>query len=341
MRTTSRRAFLGLTALGATALVTACGRGEAAGGAETKKLRYQGWVGQVTLPELAKDLGYLGDLELEWVGNTTSGPQDIQSAATGQVDFGGAFNGAVVKLVASKAPIVSVISYYGSDKDSYTGYFVLDSSPIRTPADLVASGAKVGMNTLGAHAEAILDTYLELAGIAGDEAKKVERLALPPVNTEQSLRQRQIQVAALSGILRDKALAAGGLRPLFTDFELLGPFSAGTYVMTKRFVQENPNTTTTFVTGVAKALDWSRDTPREQVIARMRDIVAKRGRSEDSGPLAFWKSFGVAERGGVIRDQEFALWLDWLGKRGDVEAGSLKPSDLYTNQYNKSGQAGG
>ncbi|MER5778570.1 helix-turn-helix transcriptional regulator, partial [Streptomyces sp. NPDC002039] len=31
----------------------------------------------VTLPELAADLGYLGNLTLDWVGNTISGPQDI------------------------------------------------------------------------------------------------------------------------------------------------------------------------------------------------------------------------------------------------------------------------
>jgi len=53
--------------------------------------------------ELAADLGYLQDLKLDWVGNTISGPQDIQSAATRQTDFGGAFNGAVVKLVAAGA----------------------------------------------------------------------------------------------------------------------------------------------------------------------------------------------------------------------------------------------
>ncbi|WP_018680986.1 ABC transporter substrate-binding protein [Actinokineospora enzanensis] len=320
-----------------TAFAAGCGRGS--GGGEVTTLRYQGSVGQVTLPELAADLGYLGDLRLDWVGNTISGPQDIQSAATGQVDFGGAFNGAVIKLAANKAPITSVISYYGSDQDSYTGYFVPESSPLRTVADLPGANAKVGMNTLGAHAEAILDIALERAGITGDTAAKVERLALPPVNTEQALRQGQIQVAALTGILRDKATAAGGLRRLFADIDLLGPFSAGTYVMTKRFLQENPTTAATFVTAVGKALDWTHTTPREQVIARMRTIVAGRGRSEDASALSYWKSFGVAQPGGLIRDRDFQVWIDWLGRRRDIEPGSVKPGDLYANQYNKTGQA--
>jgi ABC-type nitrate/sulfonate/bicarbonate transport system substrate-binding protein len=339
----SRRQFL--TLLGLSAAAVSCGQATATGGSggkgQTKKLRYQGAVGSVTLPELAQDLGYFGDVTLEWVGNTISGPQDIQSAATGQTDFGGAFNGAVVKLAASGAPVKAVISYYGSDKDAYNGFFVREDSPLRTAADLASARAKVGMNTLGAHAEAMLEIWLTRGGLSRSDVDRVEPLVVPPVNTEQSLRQRQIQVGALGGILRDKALASGGLRPLFNDFELLGAFSAGTYVMTDRFIKANPDTVRTFVTGVGKAIEWSRSTPREQVVARMTQIVEKRGRSEDASALKYWRSYGVAGRGGRIADKEFQLWIDWLVERGDVKKGRLKPADLYTNEFNGAAGAGG
>ncbi|MCE7010763.1 ABC transporter substrate-binding protein [Kibdelosporangium philippinense] len=328
-----RRKFLLLTG----ALAAGCGVGESSGG-ETKKLRYQGWTGQVNPPELAQDLGYLGDVTLEWVGNTISGPQDIQSAATGQVDFGGAFNGAVVKLAVSNAPITAVISYYGVDEAQFSGYYVRADSKIQSARDL--PGAKVGMNTLGAHAEAMLDIYLQRNGVAKADAANVERLALPPVNTEQALRQGQIEVAVLGGILRDKALQTGGIRPLFNDFELLGRFSAGTYVLTKQFLRQNPQTAKTFVTGVAKAIEWSRTAPRAEVIARMKDIVGRRGRSEDTKPLDYWKSYGVAETGGRIRDKELQLWSDWLAERGDIKPGAVKVSDLYSNEFNTFTQAG-
>ncbi|GAA0678751.1 ABC transporter substrate-binding protein [Kitasatospora atroaurantiaca] len=332
MATTSRRNFLALAAIGAAA--AACGRATATAGstAETKRLRYQGSVGQVTLPELAEDLGYFGDVKLEWVGNTISGPQDIQSAATGQTDFGGAFNGAVVKLIAAGAPVKAVISYYGVDAATFSGYYVLQDSPIRSARDLI--GKKVGMNTLGAHSEAMLDIYLQRNGLSPAEIAKVEPIVIPPVNTEQSLRQKQIEVAVLGGILRDKALAAGGIRPLFSDFELLGAFSAGTYVLTDRFIKANPTTARTFVTGVAKAIEWSRSTPRDQVIARYTEIIKKRGRNEDTATLKYWKSYGVAETGGRISDDEFKLWIDWLVSHGDIKAGQVKPGDLYTNAFN-------
>ncbi|MEU7552230.1 ABC transporter substrate-binding protein [Streptomyces sp. NPDC044571] len=333
---TSRRQFLAL--LGISAAAVSCGTATATGGSgrQVTTLKYQGWVGQVTLPELAADLGLLGNLTLDWVGNTISGPQDIQSAATGQIHFGGAFNGAVVKLAASKAPIKAVLSYYGVDESAYSGYYVLEDSPIRSARDLIDK--KVGMNTLGAHSQALLDIYLKRNGLSKADAAKVEALVVPPVNTEQALRQKQIEVGVLGGVLRDKALATGGIRPLFSDFDLLGRFSAGTYVMTERFIKENPDTVRTFTTGVAKAIEWSRTTPREQVIARMTEIIKKRGRNEDTSTLQYWRSYGVAETGGRIEDKEFQLWIDWLTERGELKAGRLKAADLYTNAFNGYGK---
>ncbi|MFF5986598.1 ABC transporter substrate-binding protein [Prauserella flavalba] len=332
MTTTNRRQFLGLTALGLTAAagaLTGCGT---ASGVNTRTIRYQGWAGQVIPSELAADLGYLGDVKLEWVGNTISGPQDIQSAATGQVDYGGAFNGAVIKLAARKAPITSVIGYYGVDGDEASGYYVLEDSPLRGPRDLL--GAKVGMNTLGAHSEAMLDIYLERNGLTPAEREQVEPTVVPPVNTEQALRQGQIEVAVLGGILREKALERGGIRKLFSDYELLGDFTAGTYVFRRDFLEANADTVRTFVSGVAKAIEWSKSTPHEEVVERFTRIVTDRRRNEDTDPLKYWRSYGVAGAGGVIKDEELRLWVDWLGQRGDIEPDAVTVRDAYTNEFN-------
>ncbi|MCF0091751.1 ABC transporter substrate-binding protein [Micromonospora sp. MH99] len=329
-----RRALLrGLAAAAALTLLTGmagCG-GDAEAGQATE-LRYQGSVGQVTLPELAADLGYLGDVKLNWIGNVTGGPQDIQATATGQSDFGGAFNGAIVKLAAAHAPITAVVSYYGSDAQTFQGYYVLDDSPIRNPRDLI--GRKVGMNTLGAHAEAVLKTWLARGGLTPAEIKQVELVALPPVNAEQSLRQKQIDVAVLGGVIRDKAIAGGGIRTVVTDYQLLGAFSAGTYVFRDDFITRNPETVKAFVTGVGKAIEWARTQPRETVVARMRDIIAKRGRNEDPSLVAYWKSSGVAGRGGVISEQEFGTWIDWLAAEGELRGERPQPSDIFTNRFN-------
>ncbi|MBP2707726.1 ABC transporter substrate-binding protein [Microbispora sp. RL4-1S] len=320
----------------AAVLAAGCGSTSgSAGGTETTELRYQGSVGAVGFPELAEDLGYLGNIKLKWVGNTISGPQDIQSVATGQTDFGGAFNGAIIKLVAAGAPIKAVIGYYGSDTDSYIGYYVADGSPIKGPRDLI--GKKIGVNTLGAHLEAALKEYLSRGGLTPEEIAKVQLVVVPPVNTEQALRQGQIDVAALSGVLRDKALERGGIRPLFKDIDLFGSFTAGSVVLTKRFIAQNPTTTRRFVEAFAKAVDWTQTHPRAEVIARFKQIIAKRHRNEDATTVGLWKSSGVHGKGGVIAPSEFQTWLDWLKREGEIKPDQVKLSDLYTNEFNPFG----
>ncbi|MGN9807328.1 ABC transporter substrate-binding protein [Micromonospora sp. L32] len=333
-----RRTLAAVAALLALTSATACG-GDAEAHGQTKELRYQGSVGLVTLPELAADLGYLGDVKLKWIGNVTGGPQDIQATATGQSDFGGAFNGAIVKLATANAPITAVVSYYGSDAQTFQGYYVLDDSPIRTARDLI--GKKVGMNTLGAHAEAVLKIWLARNGLSPAEIAQVELVAIPPVNSEQSLRQRQIDVAVLGGVIRDKAVANGGVRTIFTDYELLGAFSGGSYVFRDDFLKRNPDTVKTFVSGVGRAIEWARSQPRETVVARLEAIIAKRGRNEDPALVRYWKSSGVAGKGGVITDREFTTWIDWLADTGELKGDKPKPGDIYTNRYNSFASGGG
>ncbi|MBO3744250.1 ABC transporter substrate-binding protein [Actinoplanes flavus] len=332
---TTRRSALAAALAGALAVTTlaACGGSgsAAAPGDQVKELRYQGNVGAVSLPELAADLGYLGDLELKWIGNTISGPQDIQAATTGDTDFGGAFNGAIVKLASSGAPITAVIGYYGVDDVNFNGFYVLDDSPIKTAKDLI--GKKIGVNTLGAHSEAITKTYLAKEGLTDAEIKQVELIVVPPVNTEQSLRAKQIDVAALGGTLRDKALERGGIHPLYTDYDLLGKFTAGSYIFRDDFIRKNPDTVKTFVSGVGKAIEWSRATPREEVIAKLQEIIKKRGREEDDSQTTFWKSYGVAGKGGVIEEREFSTWIEWLNRSGELKK-DIKATDIYSNDYN-------
>ncbi|MEZ2390831.1 ABC transporter substrate-binding protein [bacterium RCC_150] len=317
--------------------VTGCGGAAEAGGSngagqtEVKELRYQGSANNVTLPELAQDLGYLGDIKLTWVGNTTSGPQDIQSAATNQTDFGGAFAGAVVKLQEAGAPVTAVVNYYGEDQKTFTGFYVKADSPIKAPRDLI--GKKVAVNTLGAHSEAVINTYLSKNGLSQDDIKQVQLVVLPPNDTEEALRRGQVDVASLSGVLQDHAVAAGGVRSLFSDYELFGTFAGGQIVLRNDFIAKNPNTAKAFTTGVAKAIKWETETPRAEVIARFKKIIDARGRNENTTNLQYWKSPGVPDNG-VIKDEDFSRWATWLKTAGIVK-GELTPSKYYTNKFNE------
>ena len=314
------------------AAVSACSGPAAATGAgqETTELRYQGSANNVTLPELAQDLGFLGDVKLVWVGNTTSGPQDIQSAATGQTDFGGAFTGAVVKLAAAGAPVKAVVNYYGEDEKTFNGFYVKDDSPIRTARDLI--GRKVAVNTLGAHSEAVLDTWLEKNGLTPEEIRQVQLVVLPPNDTEEAVRRGQVDVGVDHAFLQDHAIATGGLRSLFSDYALFGAFNGGQYVLRDDFIAKHPAAVKEFVTGVAKAIEWERTTPRETVIERFTQIIEKRNRGESTKNLKYWKSVGVP-RAGIITDTDFTRWDAWLNRAGIV-GGPITPSKYYTNEFN-------
>lgn len=304
---------------------------------EKTEVRYQGWAGQVTFPELAEDLGYLAPLKLKWIGNTISGPQDIQAVVTGDIEVGGAFYGAIIKLIATKAPIKAVIGYYGSDDHTWQGYFVKDDSPIRNARDLI--GKKVAVNTLGAHLEFVLREYLARGGLTAEEAKKVTLVVVPPVAGEQALRQGHVEVTTLAGVLRDKALERGGIRRLFSDKDLFGNFTGGAYVLRDKFIRDNPNTSRKLIEATAKAIEWARTSPPEEVRARFEKIIAERKRTEDASSIKYWQSTGVAGQGGRITDGELQVWIDWLVKDGVLKPGQLKASDLYTNEFNPYGRA--
>jgi ABC-type nitrate/sulfonate/bicarbonate transport system substrate-binding protein len=306
--------------------------GEQAGPYEVSVLRYQGWASRVTFPELAADLGYLAPISLKWVGNTISGPQDIQAAVTGDTDFGGAFNSAIERLVAAGAPIKAVIGNSGTDKDTWPGLYALSGGAIKGPHDLI--GKKIAVNTLGAHDEFMIDVYLQRHGFSPAEIKQVTLVPMPPASAEHVLRLKQVDAAILSDVYRDKAMAAGGLDLLLTDYELFGALTTGSYVLTNRFIAANPNTAQKFVKATARAIEWARTQPRAAVIARFQDIIKKRGRDEDVGIVTYWKSTGLAGRGGLLEDRSFSLYIDWFRNNGDAAVGRLQPRALYTNEFN-------
>jgi ABC-type nitrate/sulfonate/bicarbonate transport system substrate-binding protein len=326
---------LALLPAGAVA-VSGCGSTDASGATgangEQQTIRYQSSAGALSLLELADHLGYLKPLRIKSVGTTISGPQDIQSTATDQTDIGSAFNGAVVKLIQAGAPIKAAISSYGEDAKTFNGFYVKADSPIHSARDLI--GKKVAMNTLGAHHEAVLQTWLRKNGLSDQEVKQVQEVVLPPVNTEQAVRAGQVDVGVLGGILQDKAIARGGLRRLFSDYDLFGTFTAGTYVLRTKFIKDNPDTAKTLVAGLAKAIDWLQTHPREEVVKTAIAIAQEQGRPDDVPVLKYWKSPGIGQQGGVIDPKDIQRWITWLEDGSQIPKGSVNVADTYTNDLN-------
>lgn len=295
-------------------------------------LRYQSYPGVVSLPELAQDLGYLGKIKLDYVGTVQGGPQDLLTLVSGDVDFASAFNGAVVKVIAAGLDVVPVVASYGSDAEMNAGFYVLTDSKIRSARDFI--GKKVAVNAFGAHYEFVLKDYLLRHGLTEQEIRDVELIVLPPVSTEQALRNGQIDIAVFSGILEKRALKSGGVRPIFKDIELYGPFTAGSYSMRKDFIAQHRDAAKTFVHGVARAQEWLHRTPKQQIIARMEKIIDQRGRNETKVLIPFYTGTGINEVGGIQKKQDFEPWVNALVQAQKIKPNELNIDTLYSNEFN-------
>ncbi|MDR2091709.1 MAG: ABC transporter substrate-binding protein [Azoarcus sp.] len=325
-------------------LAAACGKDDSSAPTqgdttlEKREFRYLGAPGYVDLLELAADLGYLEPLKLDYVGISLGGPQGIQTLLSGDTDISSSsFNSAIVKVVASGAPVTAVIASYGYDtpEDAFLaqgGYFVREDGPIHGPRDLI--GKKIAVNALGAQAELFLSEYMRRGGLSKEEIRQVELIVIPPISMEQTLRQGQVDVAQLYW-----SPSGSGLRKLFSTTDLYQHFTAGSYVMSNRYLRENPNTARHVLGGVARAIEWARSTPREQVLERFRQIIARRGRNEDDRLLHFWTGFGIPARNGALKDEDYQIWLDWLVEDGQIEAGTVDLKKVYTNAFNPFAQA--
>ena len=312
--------------------LSGCAESDAASATGSDTIRYQGYQGSVNLPELADALGYLDGVKLKYVGTVQGGPQSIAALVSNQVDYGAAFNGAIAQIASTGAPITSVISYYGSSASVTSSILVKKDSGITSARDLL--GKKVAVNTLGANAEAVLDTYLAKGGLSQDEIRKVTLVPLPGINEEAALREGKVEAAYLGGALQEAALSRPGLKVLTTDVALVGPYNGGSIVLRDQFIKDNPELTKTFVAGLARALDYTETHSADEVRAVLQKWLSAQGRPDDAKALALWKGTGVATHAGLIRDKDFDLWLDWLKSRGDVKAEDIKASDIYTNEFN-------
>ncbi len=339
-RTTRARVKLTAGLLASLALVgsaSACASSEAAGanGKNATTIRYQSSAGSVDPLLVADALGDLKGLTLKRVGDVTGGPQALQALASNQTDIAAsAFYGAIAQLVASGAKIKAVIPTYGSDAKTFGQVVVPADSTIKSARDLI--GKKIAVNTLGANAEAVLDTWFQQQGLSQDEIKKVTLVALPPLNTPDALAKGQIDAAYLSVKGVEIANHAVKTRTLVKDTDVVGgPYAGGGFSLRDDFIKANPDTAKKLIGGVADAVDFIQTHTPEQIYAVLFPYLEKHGFAdyEDAIKANFPGSLGVAAKP-VIKDEDISRWTDWLESHGDIAPGSVKPSDVYTNELN-------
>lgn len=324
-----------LAALVALTTLSACSDASAG---EADTIRYQSYTGQVDVLQLAAALGHLDGIKLEKVGDVTGGPESVQAVASNQIDISAsAFFGAIAQVVASGVPVKAVVSTYGSSDKISSALVTSPDSDITEARDLI--GKKVGVNTLGANAEAVLDTWLVQEGLSQDEIDQVTLVPLPPLNLIQALDEGQIDVASVgSGQITAAESTGVELRTLVKDTDVIGSYNGGGFVMRENFLEENPDTAEKVVTGVAKAVAYIESHSREETLEVYTKWLEDNGFEDyvEAVEQNWAGTTGVeSTETAEIADDDIAIWLDWLETRGDVDPSDIEPSDVYTNDFNE------
>lgn len=279
----------------------------------------------ITRPDIymiAEELGYFAEegIQLEYVGKVPS-PQLVASVVAGKIDVGGAHINRTIAGISAGAKIKAVVAGTETTKEiPHMVYVTLDNSPVRSAQDMV--GKKVGIPTIGGCNEYTPYAYLKKNGVDSPKGK-IEIIVMPEANLEQALRQGNIDVAGFHKN-PDFLLARGGLKVLFTDYDVFGTIGGNTpFYFSEKFIKEKPDVVRRFVRAVAKANDWA-DANQQQAI----DITVKRANVDPK-----LLRTGYFAPNGIIHPETAAIWIDLLKEFGEIK-NDVKPEQIFTNEFN-------
>jgi ABC-type nitrate/sulfonate/bicarbonate transport system substrate-binding protein len=297
-------------------------------------IRYLNDAGFVPSYEIADALGFLKEtgIRLQSEGDSAGGPQALAALAAGSVDVIGAADPAIINAIAGGAKILAVLPRAGVGKDANSKFFVLNDSPIKAAKDL--KDKSIAVNTAGAHLDYTIREYLRIHGMNKDDVKL---LIVPGPQLDQALRDRRADVVAAGGwqsIIAGKIAAGGGVRVLFTDYDVLGDIVQASNVMERAFIDQHPRAVKDFVTASARATDWATEHPGEA-----RKLVAQILEKRGGNPAAatYWPGYGL-RRHALYNDHDIKFWLDVLVREGKLKPGQFSPEDIATNKYNANAQ---
>lgn len=245
-------------------------------------------------------------IKIEWTGKPAGGgPGSMASIVGGSNDVGSAAVSAIINAISRGIKVKAIAPEYETDEKTSSKRFVLENSSIRTAKDLV--GKKVSVNTLKAAQEYTLKEYLLQNGVPFD---KVELVIIDtgklgnPFLPEALLRKGDIDAISASGVTEWKLVQNGGVRVLFTDYDVWGKASGRpAYVVGEDFMKKNPDAVRRYVTALAKAADFTNTHPEEVL-----KIIIKRnyaGTDPETAKLITAESY---PEHALISEEQVTLW---------------------------------
>lgn len=282
--------------------------------------------------DIAIEKGFFEEqgIKIETVGTAGGGSPSIQAILGGSADIGGAAIPAYINAIKAGGKIKVIYGGAAMAHAQDPGYFwiVREDSDIHSAKDL--AGKTIAVAARGAMLEYGTREYLKKAGLSIDQ---VNLILVPPPQQDQVLRSRQADVVMVGSPIADHILEGGNTRILSTLYDVLGEKTASGgygFVVRQDLIDENPDVVKKLVAACVKADQWAEANPEEakKIVA---DILKKRDQNPEIAK--YWRAPHLRDYG-LWTDDDVQFWLDWFVKDGLIQESQVKPSDIYTNEFN-------
>ena len=268
---------------------------------------------------------------------TGGGTVSLQALLANNIDTGGSAWPAWINIIAREGKIKALLGTSVSTKENEGnagGLMVLDESSIHSIKDLV--GKRIAVNVLGAEADYVVQLLLKKNGLS---ISQVELVVVPVEQQEQMLRSRQVDAVFVSlvGVYFHLTLDHGGVRviPGTTNYEIKGESIRSAIGFRNDFIAKYPEAVKKYI----RAYDISRRIIYSEFVKdpeRVRKAYAEISVEKGGNPLLarYYQGTLWTPDFPFIVDKDLQWWIDRFVEDGILKPGKLKPSDIYTNEFN-------
>jgi ABC-type nitrate/sulfonate/bicarbonate transport system substrate-binding protein len=300
-----------------------------------------GFKPQANLPfvgaYVAQDKGFFAEQNLEVaIQHVTTPGDNFKFLGLGEVQFSTADAATVIERAGDDPPLgIVAIALIG--QRGQQGFAVLADSGIETPADWVGERA-------GYKGTQPTPDFLAILNSQGIDPGQVDTIKVgfePQILTEGAVDIFPVFLSNEPDTLRK----LGYQVKLFEAADFGAPTLGLTYVTTRDYIAENPDTVLRFLKAALRGIEYARDNPDEAI-----DIVLQYAPQEDRAHMRFMMDTELAAAQNDLTDENGLGWMtpeqwqalhDYLVEFDGIPVPLPDVAVVYDDQFIKQAYAGG
>ncbi len=276
---------------------------------------------------IAEELGYFKEegIQLKYIGVLQPGTE-IATIVSGHDDVFTGHPNTVAKAILAGAKI-KIVAPGMVDNPNYPHmvYFVKKGAVIQSAADIRKGKRPIKVAVSGINGCADL-LFFEWLGQNKLPNAKAEFVIMPDTQQEQALEQGLIDVICLHPQYWKQASENKKLLKLVNTWEITKNPGSGASIrgFSEEFIRKHPNQVRGFVRALIRSHKWINSHLPEAI-----EINARHLKLKPENVTAFWYDENDYIQASYIND-----WFAMMLRHGQLKPGQLKPTAIYTNDYN-------